>query len=197
MNNKWLYILVLLVVAWYLFEYEPKTELGPGVKAPRQPQQQSIRGAKSFQHNGYEITPLAEFDIEAKVLAKKTYLLGRESELSPVDFAMGWGVMSDEAVLKEIKISQSNRFYWWRTETFPVKRREIETSSANMHIVPANANVKSLLKNVQVGQIVHLKGKLIKVQAKDGWHWRSSLTRDDTGNGACELIWTEKIDIRS
>ncbi len=22
-----------------------------------------------------------------------------------------------------------------------------------------------------------------------GWHWRSSLTRDDTGPGACELVY--------
>ena len=29
--------------------------------------------------------------------------------------------------------------------------------------------------------------------AADGWRWRSSLTRDDSGGGACELVYVCSI----
>jgi hypothetical protein len=40
---------------------------------------------------------------------------------------------------------------------------------------------------------------LVEVQSKhkqaDNWRWRSSLTRDDTGNGVCELIWIKDFSM--
>jgi hypothetical protein len=31
------------------------------------------------------------------------------------------------------------------------------------------------------------------VDGDDGFTWSSSLSREDTGNGACELIWIEQL----
>jgi hypothetical protein len=33
----------------------------------------------------------------------------------------------------------------------------------------------------------------VDISAEDGWRWRSSRSRTDTGNGACELILLERI----
>jgi len=52
------------------------------------------------------------------------------------------------------------------------------------------------MHDVRVGQVVHLTGQLIEARANDGWRWRSSLTRDDTGAGACELFRVESISAR-
>jgi hypothetical protein len=49
---------------------------------------------------------------------------------------------------------------------------------------------------VRVGAIVHFDGELVEAAARDGWTMRSSLTREDTGNGACELVWVEHLDLR-
>ena len=67
--------------------------------------------------------------------------------------------------------------------------------SASMHMVPANAAVERTLRNVRSGQRVKFSGYLIEVRAPDGWHWKSSLTREDTGAGACELVWVEQIAV--
>jgi len=128
-------------------------------------------------------------------LSKENYYLGRGADLSPVDLALGWGKMSDESVLDDVKITQSGRFYYWRVESFPIPRKEIETHSANMHLVPANDLVKRTLKQVRKGEIVRISGSLINIKADDGWYWPSSKTRNDVGNGACELIWVESIYI--
>jgi hypothetical protein len=78
---------------------------------------------------------------------------------------------------------------------FPIPRREIETSSANMHMIPADPGVKRELEQVRQGQVVHIEGFLVDASRTDGWHWNTSMTRDDTGAGACELVYVESMDI--
>jgi hypothetical protein len=102
--------------------------------------------------------------------------------------------MSDSSVLGQLSITQSNRFYFWTTAKFPVPRKTIETHSANMHLIPATAEIEQKIDSARVGQVVRLSGYLVDVTAADGWSMRTSLTRDDTGAGACEVIWVESFD---
>ena len=169
---------------------------GPGIMASKTPKQSNITSRTHFKFKDYDITELATFDIEARVLSKKNYRFGRESELSPTDLALGWGKMSDEAVLDKIQISQSGRSYRWRVDSFPIPRREIETHSANMHLIPATDSVKRDIKSVRKGDIVKISGTLVNVKARhDNWRWSSSQTRNDTGAGACELIFVRSLVI--
>ncbi|MBC7781458.1 MAG: hypothetical protein H7125_15285 [Proteobacteria bacterium] len=165
----------------------------PGVLASDLPVQSSPGQARRFQRNGYELTALATFEISARVLGAEHYRTDREAQLAPVDLALGWGRMSDSEVLKHISISQSGRFYFWRTDNFPIPRQEIETFSANMHMIPADERIEAALKAVRPGQLITVRGYLVEAGAVDGWKWRSSLTRTDTGAGACELIWVESL----
>jgi hypothetical protein len=160
---------------------------GPGVLAPDPPVQNNIKNAETIVYEDYLITPLAEFSLKARVLSVKRY----SSDLSPVDLAMGWGPMSDESVTDEITIKQSNRWYYWRVTEYPIPHRDIETHSANMHMIPASPGVAEELRRVQKGSLVELYGYLVKVERSDGWYWKSSLSRNDTGDNSCELIWVE------
>jgi hypothetical protein len=103
--------------------------------------------------------------------------------------------MSDEAILSKIDISQRNRFFYWHVDAFPIPQREIEIHAANTHIIPANDTVKRQLSKVRLGQTVHIKGQLVEAKRADGWHWRSSLTREDTGAGACELMYVSELSV--
>jgi len=67
--------------------------------------------------------------------------------------------------------------------------------AANTHIIPANDSVKHQLSKIRLGQIVHIKGQLVEAKRFDGWHWRSSLTRGDTGVGACELMYVSELSV--
>jgi hypothetical protein len=151
----------------------------------------------SFEKNGYLLTPLAIFELEAKVLSTENYWLGRTADLSPTDLALGWGTMATQALLDKVAISQSNRwFYWYVARDFtPELGHEISTHASNMHIIPANPAVEKTLSSVKKGQVVYIKGFLIEAAASDGWKWRSSLSREDTGDGACELIWATELQI--
>ena len=167
----------------------------PGVTAGGLPMQVSVSDEREFERNGYRIRALARFEVSARVLGAEHYRFDREAQLAPVDLALGWGRMSDTTVLQRISISQRGRFYYWSTADFPIPRREIETYSANMHMIPADDRVEAALKSVRPGQIVTVRGYLVEARAPDGWRWRSSMTREDTGAGACELIWVESVSM--
>lgn len=160
------------------------------------PVQQSLDQPNNFKLKNYEIQTLQAFALTARVLSVETYKLGREADLSPLDIAFGWGRMRDSAVVDRLSISQSGRWYHWRySGEPPLPRREIETSSANMHMIPASAEVAKALHKLGKGTIVSLRGYLVQAKANDGWTWRSSLTREDTGNGSCELVFVQAVDI--
>lgn len=193
---NWRNLAVLAVVGFGAWQYwsDRPVKVAPGVTVAAEPQQTDARGDE-FVHKGYTIAPLQTFDIEARVLGVKTYRMGREADLSPVDLALGWGRMSDSAVLAQVDISQGNRFYFWRVKEFPIPREEIERSSANMHMIPADSGVERRLDQVREGQRVRIQGWLVEARGQDGWRWRSSLSRNDTGAGACEVIYVRDITI--
>ena len=167
----------------------------PGVIAPSPPEQVDLDHGALLQRGDVTLTTRARVDIIARVLSRADYSWGAAAKLIPEDLALGWGRMSDSAVLAGITITQSDRFYYWRVKQFPIPRREIETSSANMHMIPADPVVLRQLRDVRPGEVVHIQGFLVDASRPDGWRWNTSLTREDTGAGACELVYAESLDI--
>ncbi len=195
--KKWLFISALILV-WKFCSPAGEVSLGPGVLAAAPPVQSAIATPVSYQLKGYAVTELAAFQLQAKVLSKTNYYFDRESDISPTDLALGWGRMSDEALLAQFSISQSGRFYRWRVKEYPIPHDEIVSSSANMHLIPANDSVAKVITKIRKGDLISLSGSLVEaVSVNDDWRWRSSLTRGDAGAGACELIWVETIQILS
>ena len=192
----WILPLALVAYGAWQWAFTRPLDPGPGIVAPTGPVQSLIHDAPAFAYHGYAIRPLADFSVEARVLHVKSYNHGRESDLSPVDFAVGWGPMSNQAVLDQIQIGQSNRFFYWQSDDMPLPRAQIEHNSANLHIIPANQDIARSLRAVRPGHVVQLRGYLVRADNPDGWHWISSLTRTDVGAGACELVWVEELSMR-
>jgi hypothetical protein len=191
-----LFVALVAAGAWHHLATRPVGH-GAGEIAPEQPVQIERAGLPTFSVGAYRITPAAEFSLEARVLSTEKYYTGREAELSPIDLALGWGPMSDSAVLDRLRISQGNRFYFYRwSGAPPIPPAAIVEHSANMHMIPASAAIRKRLESARVGEVIALRGYLVRVETADGWHWNSSLSRSDSGNGACELVWVSEIAIR-
>jgi hypothetical protein len=167
----------------------------PGVLAANEPHQRLVQ-RPAFQFGKYELTPLAEFDVEARVLSVEKYRTDASSGLSPIDFALGWGPMSDSAVLDHFRVSQGGRFFTIYPDEQAIDMNVALLNAANMHLIPASGALEDELKRVRPGHIVHLRGQLVSALGPNNFTWRSSLTRADTGNGACELFYVEAIERR-
>lgn len=191
-------LLVLLCLAGALHHCAQRPlEPPPGLLAGESPRQTDPVDRASIVHGDFELEPLADFSLEARVLSRHDYAFDTESALAPTDLALGWGRMSDSAVLDHLEIAQSARFYSYRwSDQPPLPPAEIVRSSANMHLIPADAAVARAIARVRVGAIVALRGHLVEARRADGWRWRSSLTREDSGAGACELVLVDALETR-
>ncbi len=169
-----------------------------GVLAKAEPTQTSIDHAAPLEKNGFAIKPLARYEITARVLSKESYRWDPGAKLVPVDLTMGWGPMSDSAVLSKIEITQGNRWYNSHipnVSEFPVSMDEINRHVANMHLIAADNTVAKQIRNIRPGKIINMRGYLVEASGKDGFTWRSSLSREDSGGGACELMWVESFNV--
>ncbi|HEY9161258.1 MAG TPA: hypothetical protein VIS94_09250 [Desulfomonilia bacterium] len=195
----WKYVVIAFVVLIGFFSWCSQRTLhhAPGIIAPDIPVQETINDADPFTYKDYTIKPVAAFKLKARVLSRERYRFDRCAELSPVDLALGWGPMSDEAVLNKLKISQMGRFFYWKASgVLPIPLEQICANASNMHMIPANKYARRILLKVRPGQIIEIEGYLVNVSGRDGMTWQTSLSRTDTGRGACELVWVEKANIR-
>ncbi|KLD64707.1 hypothetical protein [Dyella japonica] len=166
----------------------------PGMLATDVPTQIDLGVGDTLRRGDFTLQTRARFELTARVLSRENYRFDAGATLAPMDLALGWGRMSDSEVLAQIQVSQGNRFYHWHVDHFPIPRREIEQSSANMHMIPADDAARRELEHVRAGEVVHLQGFLVDASRADGWRWRTSMTRDDTGDGACELVYVESVE---
>ena len=157
---------------------------------------QTRTAAAPFMFKGFQVRPLAEFALRARVLSRENYYLGDAAELAPWDLALGWKRMADPAVSGPLKISQGGRWYrYWVPEASPIPLQEIIETSANMHMIAANPEVKRTLQRVSQGDFVRITGKLVDISHSNGMRWTSSLTRSDSGANSCELVFVESAAI--
>jgi len=184
--TPWLVAALASFAIWRLYSTRD-VHHEPGVLAAADPVQQLIDSGPVIERGEFRLRPRAEFDATVRVLHREDYSLGALASLVPTDFAVGWGRMSDSSVLAGIEISQANRFYFWRTENWPIDRAEIESHSANWHVIPDNDLVRSVLARVRTGNVVELRGRLVDVEGREGG-MTTSLSRSDTGPGACEIL---------
>ena len=142
--------------------------------------------------------PLAGYSVVARVLSREDYAHDPGSQWSPTDLVLGWGLMADERLTDQLNVTQGGRWYAYHWDHAPpADPKAIARHSANTHLVPADPGVARTLRAVRPGNWVRLEGWLVDLQDSrpGGGHWRSSLTRDDTGNGACELLYVCSIEI--
>lgn len=146
----------------------------------------------------WTLTPRATYAIGARVLGNKTYH-DWQAPIIPRDLALAWGKMSDPAVDEWIHWRQSGRWYYYNWDgDSPYKGNAIRDQSANVHIIPATENLAQALQLVHQGDVVYLKGRLVDVEVTlNGreMYAQSSLTRKDSGAGACEIFYVEQLII--
>lgn len=197
-KEKWLLLLVPCVVAVTAFFaiYHPYS--GPDfIEGPVQSQLSEPEHIIFDGRNGpVTINFLAEYQIAAAIKSRQDYETDIPSQVSPTDLALAWGYLNQDEIDSHIRYSQSNRWYYFRYDAeSSVTKSYIQEHSANVHIIPADAHVAAQIRKIRVNDFVELDGYLVEVIFASG-SWRSSLTRFDTGDGSCEVLYVTSINLK-
>jgi len=148
------------------------------------------RGRRTFR-----ITPRAAYDVAARIGATERYRAGASGSLLPWDFVLTWGAVTKAPAWGHISFTQTGRFYMWSTRDESLDLGYVASHTANTHLIPASGRVASALARVRRGDVVRLEGDLVDVDGPDGFVWKTSLTRTDTGAGACETLYVRAVTI--
>lgn len=185
-------LLILAALVWWLWP-DRGLRHPPGITAPTTPLQENIPPKWLGTFKGYRLQAMANYAIHARVLRTKRYWVDGD-KLVPYDVALGWGSMSDQSVLDRLDISQTNRFFFYQWQGAPpISPNEMMRSAANVHVISANKTVAKAVSNLRAGQLVAMRGYLVNVTGPDGFHWNTSLSREDSGNGACEVFYVQEL----
>ena len=196
MKYLWIMLVLGLIGGWHWWTSERSVSLPPGMVAPNEPVQSNLDPPPTFAAKGVTMIARARYDITARVLRKEIYRIDGGADLAPVDLGVGWGAMSDTQVVDQLEFSQMGRFLFWKPKdwkSFPLTVPQLISHAAQIHAVPADASIEHKLRKLRPGQIIHLSGYLVDVRGPGGFTWNTSLRRDDTGAGACEIMWIESV----
>jgi len=197
--KKTLFLLAIAGVWFAHWHLHRPITYPPGVLIASDPTQVNLPSNEpEFDFGAFHLKPLARFAVDGRLLHSKIYQYDRGASLVPIDLAIGWGPMSDQQVLDRLHISQSMRFFWYEYKMPPpIAVEQIVNHATNIHIIPSTPELAARCKSLRSGALVHLSGELVQATGPNIGTWRSSLSRTDSGNGACELLYLEEMELLS
>lgn len=205
---KWLVIasLVLLGVSlWRMHALPPATELSSSLL--EEPIQIPLKQAAfSVESHGitYQVQPLYHYDLTGLVVSKhdaNTWwdYLHREwnDRLNIVDLCVVWGNNVRSGSYADINFSSGQFTCNFSTNSNEAFAAFDQTAISNNHLLTDNPQLAKLMRSVQVGDQIHFRGQLAEYSHHHGFAFKrgTSITRTDTGNGACETVFIESFDI--
>ena len=177
------------------------------VEAPllRDPQQEpTYEPAFPFEYQGhqYKIQPVASYEISGLVVTHNdiSSIADAYHTSESVDFrdvCLVWGSNVTTGAFRGME-------YWsmpWSCHFKPRDRSAMDdfdqAELSNNHLLAADEGIRNTIRSMRIGDQVQLRGKLINYWQADypEFKRKSSLTREDTGDGACEVLWVEEATI--
>lgn len=192
---------VLLVAFWKRNDLPQARALLPQLATePRQ--HATTKRPFDVEYSGvrYSVEPQFEYDLDGMVVSYRQHdgesLMHRLSNdhLNMADLCVVWGGTAASPHLGEIS--------FWNgifTCNFETRSREAWDSVrlneiANNHLLSADDAIRREVGRVKIGDQIHVRGWLASYGS--GGHRRgTSVTRDDTGDGACETIFVQDFEI--
>jgi hypothetical protein len=206
---RFLFFSCLACLAFYWYAGHKSLDLPPPSELDSQVFNEPIQKNTSkeeyeinYRDNIYTIEPVAEYELWGLLVSHNNILAfddiyHDESSVDIKDICVIWG--------DNLKTSNYQKWKFWsepwschyRYETTEEARSFHGTALGNNHLLAQSTAVQQAIQKARIGDQIHLVGNLINYQKKnDGDHWRrSSTTREDDGNGACEVVMVEEFEI--
>lgn len=181
-------------------EYGTTPGENAGIHTYEEPLQESYTGdtlLKSIGRYTFTIVPVATYKIAARVICIKYYSTDEVDELTPVDLCVVWGEMAEFEYIRYFSCTQHDRGCYLTAEESPLDDAYVDTHFTNIHVIPADETILKTIQTIKVNQVVYLEGFLVNVYCEGVRIWETSLTRKDTGDDSCEVLYVTMVNIGS
>ena len=154
----------------------------------------------------YRIQPRYSYDMSALVVslhdsdswldyAHKAW----NDHVNLVDLCVIWGGSAKNGAYRRISFSNDQWWCHWSTRSPEAWEALDQSEVANNHMVTDDPAIARALRKVRIGDQIRVRGYLVNYTTfKNGVPTGtrvSSESRTDTGNGACEVLYVESLDL--
>ena len=193
--------MILAALAYYMRSKPPKAaKIDKNcLKQPKQTPTSRQPYKVKFNNQVYTITPKADYELNGLIVSENDFndLLNIDYDSESInskDLGIIWGsnLLGDDFH----KVHFRNNAWilecrWYGDVNFNMNE------VSNNHIL-AKGKIKEQIHDMGPGDQIYLKGMLVdySFEMKNGsYNRKTSLTRDDRGNGACEVFLVEEVKI--
>ena len=167
----------------------------------QEPLQQATREQPfRFDYRGteYEVTPVADYELWGVVVTHNDIhgfmdITHDNDSVDIKDICVVWGnnVMSND--YRQVEYHSGDFVCYFR---YGPGIQFVHNQLSNSHLLSDDASVRDRISKVNIGDQIHLSGMLVNYRPLGkniGWR-NSSTTRNDTGNGACEVVFVRDFE---
>lgn len=202
----WVGIIVFVIIhigSWWLVEtYPDHTEILEDLLVePKQTVTVKQPFVRTYNDKEYMIRPQYDYEIYGLMVSHKNLdekwfnIYYDRDPYNVKDACLIWGQNINSNDFHDVE-------FWNQTWTCWIqpKRRDVVfnfNQLSNNHLLPDTEEISDLIKKARPGDQVWIKGSLVNysIIGEGGGERRSSTIRNDTGNGACEVVFVEDFKI--
>ena len=207
-NAAMIVSLLVAVAAWWMKDSlpPPDTLQEELFDEPRQIPVRKPAVDASVNGVDYRIQPRYSYDLRALVVslhhsdswwdyAHKEW----NDHLNLMDLCVVWGESARNGAYRRISFSNNQWECHWSTSSQEAWAAFKETEVSNNHMVTIDPQVAKTLTKIRIGDQIRVSGYLVNYTTfRDGAPAGtrvSSEVRTDSGDGACEVLYVESLDV--
>ena len=141
----------------------------------------------------HTVRPLYEYHIAGMVVScgySESLAEYRKDELNIMDAGLIWGSNLDPTIYKKIKFHTNGVWLMAKTKDRAVWEKLDQQKLSNNHLICSDPQLIKQIKALRRGTVISIKGCLASYSGRN-----SSVSRTDTGDHACEVIWVDQFNV--
>lgn len=160
----------------------------------------------TFNKKLYTVYPKARYRIEGLIVSQhrsdSLFDLAHSRSgdfLNSRDVCTVWGTMLAAGIYRDVSFWSGDwtcNYQYSNFETAAVFRAD---EVSNTHLLATDAAVRQQLASLETGDEYRMSGRLVDYEiyngGRNGGRRNSSIVRNDTGNGACEVLLVDSVEI--
>lgn len=120
-----------------------------------------------------------------------------KDHLNVGDVCVVWGKNADIDILREFDFINGQFTCNYSTRSNQAWQAFNQAQLSNNHLLAVDEQIRDAIDDIKIGDQIKIKGWLSHYVGPTGFERGTSMTRTDTGNGACETIFVNNIEIMS
>lgn len=157
----------------------------------------------TYNNETFKIMPRFEYEIYGLVVSYRLHNANGTSmlhdlnkdHLNVADFCVVWGESADPHLLKNMDFSSGQFTCNYSSSSRQIWESFKHEKLSNNHLLATDEMIRNQIDQVRIGDQIYIKGRLAHYTNPLGFERRTSTVRTDKGNGACETLLVDEIQI--